>query len=44
MAPQILLIMKLEKLGITDIYRQVSNIRRNFVGNKIVDNLDVVGA
>ena len=26
------------------IYRQVSNIRRTFVGNKIVDNSDVVGA
>ena len=26
------------------IYRQVSNIRRAFVGNKIVDHSDVVGA
>ena len=26
------------------IYRQVSNIRRTVVGNKIVDNSDVVGA
>ena len=25
-------------------YRQVSNIRRTFVGNKIVDHSDVVGA
>ena len=25
-------------------YRQVSNIRRTLVGNKIVDHLDVVGA
>ena len=25
-------------------YRQVSNIRRTLVGNKIVDNEDVVGA
>ena len=25
-------------------YRQVSNIRRNLVGNKIVDHSDVVGA
>ena len=25
-------------------YRQVSNIRRTLVGNKIVDNSDVVGA
>ena len=25
-------------------YRQVSNIRRTLVGNKIVDNWDVVGA
>ena len=25
-------------------YRQVSNIRRTSVGNKIVDNSDVVGA
>ena len=28
----------------TKIYRQVSNIRRTLVGNKIVDNSDVVGA
>ena len=26
------------------IYRQFSNIRRTLVGNKIVDNSDVVGA
>ena len=26
------------------MYRQVSNIRRILVGNKIVDNSDVVGA
>ena len=26
------------------VYRQVSNIRRTLVGNKIVDNEDVVGA
>ena len=26
------------------IYRQVSNIRRTLVGNKIVDHSDVVGA
>ena len=26
------------------IYRQVSNIRRTLIGNKIVDNSDVVGA
>ena len=25
-------------------YRQVSNIRRTVIGNKIVDNSDVVGA
>ena len=25
-------------------YRQVSNIRRTLVGNKVVDHLDVVGA
>ena len=25
-------------------YRQVSNVRRTLVGNKIVDNSDVVGA
>ena len=25
-------------------YRQVSNIRRTLVGNKIVDNSDIVGA
>ena len=25
-------------------YRQVSNIRRTLIGNKIVDNSDVVGA
>ena len=29
---------------INEIYRQTSNIIRTFVGNKIVDNLDVVGA
>ena len=28
----------------TGVYRQVSNIRRTLVGNKIVDNSDVVGA
>ena len=27
-----------------DIYRQVSNISRTFVGNKIVDHSDAVGA
>ena len=27
-----------------NIYRQVSNIRRTLVGNKIVDHSDVVGA
>ena len=27
-----------------DVYRQVSNIRRTLVGNKIVDHSDVVGA
>ena len=26
------------------VYRQVSNIRRTLVGNKIVDHSDVVGA
>ena len=26
------------------IYRQVSNIRRTLIGNKIVDHSDVVGA
>ena len=26
------------------IYRKTSNIRRNLVGNKIVDHSDVVGA
>ena len=30
--------------NLIDIYRQVSNIRRTLVGNKIVDNSDVVGA
>ena len=28
---------------ILEIYRQVSNIRRTLVGNKIVDHSDVVG-
>ena len=28
----------------TAMYRQVSNIRRTLVGNKIVDHSDVVGA
>ena len=27
----------------SDTYRQVSNIRRTLVGNKIVDHSDVVG-
>ena len=30
--------------GVVVIYRQVSNIRRILVGNKIVDPSDVVGA
>ena len=30
--------------ALSDGYRQVSNIRRNLVGNKIIDNSDVVGA
>ena len=29
---------------INNDYRQVSNIRRTFIGNEIVDNSDVVGA
>ena len=28
----------------SDTYRQISNIRRMMVGNKIADHLDVVGA
>ena len=32
------------KLGKFETNRQVSNIRRTLVGNKIVDNSDVVGA
>ena len=28
----------------SDAYREVSNIRRTLVGNKIVDQSDVVGA
>ena len=31
-------------VSVAMIYRQVSNIRRTLVGNKIVDNSDVVGA
>ena len=31
------------KLAVNE-YRQVSNIRRTLVGNKIVDHSDVVGA
>ena len=31
-------------LGDPQTYRQVSNIRRTLVGNKIVDHSDVVGA
>ena len=31
-------------IGFTFKYRKTSNIRRTFVGNKIVDNSDVVGA
>ena len=30
--------------SVTSSYRQVSNISRTLVGNKIVDNSDVVGA
>ena len=30
--------------GVPEYYRQVSNIRRTLVGNKIVDHSDVVGA
>ena len=30
--------------GFSTKYRQVSNIRRTLVGNKIVDHSDVVGA
>ena len=32
------------RFGTSDIYRQVSNIRRTLVGNKIVDHSDVVRA
>ena len=32
------------KQGVKKHYRQVSNIRRTLVDNKIVDNSDVVGA
>ena len=31
-------------VGVNLYYRQVSNIRRTLVGNKIVDHSDVVGA
>ena len=31
-------------ISIYDIYRKTSNISRTSVGNKIVDNSDVVGA
>ena len=34
----------LESLYAGNIYRQVSNISRTLVGNKIVDHSDVVGA
>ena len=30
--------------GWYEIYRQISNIRRTLVGNKIIDHSDVVGA
>ena len=30
-------------LALSTIYRKTSNISRTFVGNKIVDNSDVVG-
>ena len=37
-------ITKFCKLNAAIAYRQVSNIRRTLVGNKIVDHSDVVGA
>ena len=30
--------------GSRNTYRQISNIRRTFIGNEIVDHSDVVGA
>ena len=36
--------MSEQGIGIKSKYRQVTNIRRTLVGNKIVDNSDVVGA
>ena len=35
---------KTQDVGLISTYRQVSNIRRTLVGNKIVDHSDVVGA
>ena len=35
---------KTYKLNNSAYYRKVSNIRRTLIGNKIVDNSDVVGA
>ena len=35
---------KFQATGLVQEYRQVSNIRRNIVDNKIVDHSDVVGA
>ena len=40
----ILIIFLLNLYFINLICRQVSNIRRTLVGNKIVDNSDIVGA
>ena len=31
-------------MGMNFIYRQVSNVRRTLLGNKFVDDSDVVGA
>ena len=41
---KILLCIAFQKSYNSSYYRQVSNIRRTSVGNKIVDNSDVVGA
>ena len=36
--------MELVQMSIHQYYRKTSNISRTLVGNKIVDNSDVVGA
>ena len=44
MSDVVFFVSGMNKIGFHEIYRKVSNIRRTLVGNKIVDQSDVVGA